>query len=613
MTFLKRFNFSALAVIFVMAAIVACEQDPTTIGSGVIGSSPLNTDIAVFDVFAKNRKIGAVSTNKLPVYQLGSFTHPVYGKTEASITSQLQLSSIAPTFGIYSQSTEDNPSSDSQIPENEKIDSVYLYIPFLTNPSGDSDGDGLADEFDGNPDDAGSDTDGDGLTDAQEISRGTDPLNSDTDGDGVDDAEDDEFIANQYRKTFDLDSIYVNGKPYDKNTGEVSFNLKVQRSNYYLRDLDPNSNFLEAQEYFSDQGFDPTFVDSLLFDGPVVISPDQIPLKNRDLASTEDVDESEELSYLDPGIRVALDKDFFQHNILDMEGSTELANQENFKNYLRGLHLSLSSLSDEVMLLLDMRRANITLSYSYDTADTDGEVSEGAGKKEFVLNFITSVLSQGQDTGLVTGNAVNTLVNDPYPGEVSGAMDTDANAEKIYLKGGAGAFAEINLFDQGNGKEAIKQIRQNNWVVNEANLVFYVAEDTDVEQPPSLYLYNTETGLPVYGAPLSQNDQLVKVYDYDGQLEKSSDGKALKYTVKITEHINDLIIRDVENATLGLFVTSSLYRTDLGSAVLDGNTEGEVPVASILSPLGTILYGSNVDDADADKKLRLEIFYTEID
>lgn len=613
MTLLKRFNFSALAVIFMMAAIVACEQDPTTIGSGVIGSTPLKTDKAVFDVFAYNKKIEAVSTNKLPVYQLGSFTHPVYGKTEASITSQVQLSTVSPTFGIYSQVTEDNPSSDSQIPENEKIDSVYLYIPFLTNPSGDSDGDGLADEFDGDPDDAGSDTDGDGLTDAQEISRGTDPLNEDTDGDGVKDGDDDDYTANQYRKTFDLDSIYVNGKLYDKNSGEVSFNLKVQRSNYYLRDLDPNSNFLEAQEYFSNQEFAPTFVDSLLFDGPVAISPDQIPLKNRDLASTEDEDESEELTYLDPGIRVALDKDFFQHNILDMEGSSELANQENFKNYLRGLHLSLSSLSDEVLLLLDLSDANITISYSYDTVDSDGEVAEGEGKKEFVLNFITSVLYQGQDTGQVSGNAANTFVSEAYPGEVSGAMDTDENAEKIYLKGGAGSYAEIKLFDSGNGKEAIKQIRENNWVVNEANLVFYVAEDSDVEQPPALYLYNTETGLPVYGVPVSQNDQLVRVYDYDGNLEKSSDGKAVKYTIKVTEHINDLILRDADNATLGLFVATSLYRTSLGSAVLDGNTEGETPIGATLSPLGTVLYGSNVGDENADKKLRLELFYTEID
>ncbi|PKA98007.1 uncharacterized protein DUF4270 [Flavobacteriaceae bacterium MAR_2009_75] len=611
MTFLKRFNFSALAVFFLLVAVVACEQDPTTIGSGVIGSSPFETDKAVFDVFAYNKNVEAVSTNKLPIYQLGDFTDPIFGKTKASITSQVQLSSVSP-FGLYSQSLEDNPTG-SQIQENEKIDSVYLYIPFLTNPGGDSDGDGLVDELDAFPDDATEDSDGDGLSDAQEISRGTDPNNRDTDGDGVDDGDDDDFTANQFKKTFDLDSVYINGKLYNNNTPETSFNLKVERNNYYLRDLDPSANFQEAQEYYSNQEFSPNFVDSLLFDGETVINRTQIALKGRDNISTEDEDESLEFTYLNPGIRVPLDADFFQHNILDMEGSPELSNQENFKNFFRGIHLSLESISDEVLLLLDLKNANITISYGYDTVDTDGDVTEQGGKNEFVLNLLTPVVSQGVATGQVTGNAANTISKDAYPSVISGDLDAEVNAERIFLKGGAGTYAEIKLFDSENGREAIEQIQSNNWIVNEANLVFYVAQESDVEQPPSLYLFNTETGLPVYGSPVSATDQLARIFDYDGSLERSSDGRAVKYTVKLTEHINDLILRNGENATLGLTVASSLFQTGIRSAMLSDNTEQELPVTSSLSPLGTVLYGSNVADENADKKLQLEIFYTEVD
>ncbi|WP_209401663.1 DUF4270 family protein [Pseudozobellia sp. WGM2] len=611
MTFLKRFNFSALAVFFLLVAVVACEQDPTTIGSGVIGSSPFETDKAVFDVFAYNKNVEAVSTNKLPIYQLGDFTDPIFGKTKASITSQVQLSSVSP-FGLYSQSLEDNPTG-SQIQENEKIDSVYLYIPFLTNPGGDSDGDGLVDELDAFPDDATEDSDGDGLSDAQEISRGTDTNNRDTDGDGVDDGEDDDFTANQFKKTFDLDSVYINGKLYNNNTPETSFNLKVERNNYYLRDLDPSANFQEAQEYYSNQEFSPNFVDSLLFDGETVINRTQIALKGRDNISTEDEDESLEFTYLNPGIRVPLDADFFQHNILDMEGSPELSNQENFKNFFRGIHLSLESISDEVLLLLDLKNANITISYGYDTVDTDGDVTEQGGKNEFVLNLLTPVVSQGVATGQVTGNAANTISNDAYPSVISGDLDAEVNAERIFLKGGAGTYAEIKLFDSENGREAIEQIQSSNWIVNEANLVFYVAQESDVEQPPSLYLFNTETGLPVYGSPVSATDQLARIFDYDGSLEKSSDGSAVKYTIKLTEHINDLILRNGENATLGLTVASSLFQTGIRSAMLSDNTEQELPVTSSLSPLGTVLYGSNIADENADKKLQLEIFYTEVD
>ena len=73
----------------------------------------------------------------------------------------------------------------------------------------------------------------------------------------------------------------------------------------------------KIQEYYSSQQFVPTFVDSLLFDGEVSISAEQIPVRRRDDPSTEDENEAEQFNYLGPGIRVALDKDFFQNNIID--------------------------------------------------------------------------------------------------------------------------------------------------------------------------------------------------------------------------------------------------------------------------------------------------------
>ena len=37
----------------------------------------------------------------------------------------------------------------------------------------------------------------------------------------------------------------------------------------------------------------------------------------------------------------------------------------------------------------------------------------------------------------------------------------------------------------------------------------------------------------------------------------------------------------------------------------------DYPVAATVSPLGTVLFGSNVDNEYQDKKLKLEIFYTQ--
>ena len=608
MIFLNRLKLPALAVVALVIIFASCEEDLTTVGSGVVGGEPFKNNKAVFDVFAYNKKIKAVSTNKLPIYQLGIYDDPLYGKTEARVTSQVLLPSANPTFGTYSQVAEETENSDvpAQIPENETVESVYLYIPFLTNPTGDADLDGLIDELDDDPLDANSDTDGGGLTDAQEKTKGSDPLNPADDVDSAD------FVKDQFPKTFDLDSIYVDSRLYDQDIDNATFNLKVQRSTFFMRDLDPLANFQEAQEYYSNQEFPASSFGEVLYDSsvgePLVISSESIPVSKLDDATTEDVNEETQFNYLAPGIRVELDKDFFQENILDKEGSSELSSQANFNEFLRGIHFSLSAGNKDVMLLFNLKAASITIRYKYDSADTAGVVSVQNKRKDVVLGFINDVTNT--QTGQVTtvGNAANTLVNEVYPVEITDDLDTDINASKIYLKGGAGSFAEIKLFDDANSREAINEIKANNWIINNANLVFYVADDNLGAAPQKLYLYNKETNASL---PLSASDATSQLAEYDGELETSSTGKGVKYTVDVTTYINSLVLDDAENVTLGLTTTPNLFFTGTLNAMLENDVEEQLPVANTLTPLGTALYGSGVSGANADKKLQLEIFYTE--
>ncbi|MGP1992008.1 DUF4270 family protein [Zobellia laminariae] len=608
MIFLNRLKLPALAVVALVIIFASCEEDLTTVGSGVVGGEPFKNNKAVFDVFAYNKKIKAVSTNKLPIYQLGIYDDPLYGKTEARVTSQVLLPSANPTFGTYSQVAEETENSDvpAQIPENETVESVYLYIPFLTNPTGDADLDGLIDELDDDPLDANSDTDGGGLTDAQEKTKGSDPLNPADDVDSAD------FVKDQFPKTFDLDSIYVDSRLYDQDIDNATFNLKVQRSTFFMRDLDPLANFQEAQEYYSNQEFPASSFGEVLYDSsvgePLVISSESIPVSKLDDATTEDVNEETQFNYLAPGIRVELDKDFFQENILDKEGSSELSSQANFNEFLRGVHFSLSAGDKDVMLLFNLKAASITIRYKYDSADTAGVVSVQNKRKDVVLGFINDVTNT--QTGQVTtvGNAANTLANEVYPVEITDDLDTDINASKIYLKGGAGSFAEIKLFDDANSREAINEIKANNWIINNANLVFYVADDNLGAAPQKLYLYNKETNASL---PLSASDATSQLAEYDGELETSSTGKGVKYTVDVTTYINSLVLDDAENVTLGLTTTPNLFFTGTLNAMLENDVEEQLPVANTLTPLGTALYGSGVSGANADKKLQLEIFYTE--
>src|SRR5690606_14975620 len=211
-----------------LALTASCEDELDTIGEGVVGGEPFTTGKVEFDVFAFNKGITAIQTNKLPVYQLGTFDDPIYGKRKASIISQLYLPVGNPTFGDIPQSTEDKAASDdspSTLEENETVKEVYLYIPFLLPPSGDSDGDGVDDVFeDGDAvNDPNSDADGDGVTDSQEKAFGSDPFDAGSTG------KEEGFVANAHPKRYDLDSIF--------GDRTKTFRLQVSRSNYYLRDL----------------------------------------------------------------------------------------------------------------------------------------------------------------------------------------------------------------------------------------------------------------------------------------------------------------------------------------------------------------------------------------
>ncbi len=596
---------SVIAGLATVMVIMSCEEDTTTIGVGVINESPLRTDMEVFDVFAFNKGIGAVQTNKLPIYQLGNFVDPVYGNTEARITTQVGLAGGLgnPTFGNLSQAEEDDADSDGDddtVPENETVTEVFLYIPFLQNPMGDRDLDGVVDDFDVDPEDPNSDSDGDNVSDSQETSTGTDPLNVDTDGDGINDDEDLEVVANTFPRQVDLDSIYGNR--------DVPFNLKVERSTFFLRDLDPNSGFLEAQEYFSSQQFSPDFVAEVMFEGEVTITTEETIIFREDDPDTEEVDESLEVEQrIQPGIRVPLNIDYFQQNIIDNEGQSPLLSSANFVEFFRGIHLSVS---DDILILLDLTDGNITISYEFDAVEEGEDVKR---EDDYVLTLITG----GGDIPII-GNAINTLNNDVLPPEIASELDTGQNASRIYVKGGSGTFAEVQLFEPNNEENVINQIKSNNWIINEANLVFYVDRDAidaagGIEEANRLYLYNAETNREIYNISFSNAGTLVGRIDdnYGGSLEEE-DGQGVKYTIRITNYINDIIVRDSVNATLGLAVTADITNITSQGAMLDSGSEQDLPEGASITPLSTVLFGSNVP-ANEDRKLRLEIFFTETD
>ena len=106
----------------------------------------------------------------------------------------------------------------------------------------------------------------------------------------------------------------------------------------------------------------------------------------------------------------------------------------------------------------------------------------------------------------------------------------------------------------------------------------------------------------------------IEVYE---QPQKDSDGKGTKYKIRITDYINNVLNgtnpNNNGNSRLGLIVTENINLVTnafLKTPYTIGTDELKyLPVASVMHPLGTVLYGAQ--STDPDKKLKLEIYYTE--
>jgi hypothetical protein len=569
----------------------SCESEDFTLGESLVSGEPFTLTKQTYAIESvKQLSLDRVQTNKMPLYQLGNYKDPLFGETRASLVSQLQLSLPNPVFGELSALAEIDNDSD----EREKVTKVTLYIPYqrASSDESDRDGDGVPDIFDVDPDDPQSDSDGDGLTDNDERLLGTDPLSEDTDKDGILDADDPETTANSFARRFDLDSIF-------SFTNQDRFHLTVRPSDYYLRDNDPKTDFLESQAYFSDKQsvFEP-FLGNSLFDGPVVISDFQYVTYNEDDPTTPDVDESLTIDVSqsrDPGIFVELDKSFFQDRIVDLEGYEALRSQSNFKDHLRGLHLSIDA-SDDLMLLLDLSTAFIEIEYEYDSINTQDATDT------FRLNFIT-----GSAQGFTQGIAVNTW-------EYERLMPTTSNESilpnRMYLKGGNGSVVQFEL-----PQRVIDEAKQNNWLINEASLEFYVDQEAMAPipfEPPRLYMYKSTNSFPIYNArnEISSSQTALGVYqNYDASLRRSANGRGESYKANITDYFNDMVVRDSLNVPINISVSANIAFPQVQQAVLENGSAIDYPLMSGITPFGTVLYGPSLEVTE-EKRLKLNLFYT---
>lgn len=575
-----RLILVAATALFLLAS---CDKDFNEIGSDVIGDDHfdlLPDDLAT--VVARNRGTGIVQTNNMLINSLGIYDNPVFGKTKANFVTELQMASVNPTFK----------------PELfVSLDSVVLSVPyFSTKTATDSDGKG----------------------------------------------------------TYRLDSIFSE----DLNNLK-KINLRIYESGYVLNDLAP-PNFQNSQKYFSndDTHFDTNKRVLLYSNESFIPSNKEIitykrdkglvidPLKDKILSNVE--------ARLTPRMRVHLNKNFFQDKIINAPQG-KLVNQSIFKEYFRGVYFQVQGNEDGTLVQYKFGDGDITLYYTeysgLEDADDDPDTPETPIKFEEDDPLYPNVPRKTDRSFVLkmAGNTVNLLENTPTPQYATALQPTNSISgdDRLFIKGGEGSMAVLDLFGAdnfgSNGLTGIPNgvpdeldiIRENvkakGWLINEASLTFHIDNSTEgmnlpignvkkVKEPQRLYLYDLTNNRPLIdfyndGTTISSRPKFNK-YVHDGLLkrEEVAGGRGVKYKVRITNHVRNLVrVQDSTNVRLGLVVTE--YIENIQNAWFEtpstsgGISVDRIPQASVMNPLGTVLHGTG-DNVPPEKRVRLEIYYT---
>ncbi|RCL68708.1 MAG: DUF4270 domain-containing protein [Bacteroidetes bacterium] len=416
--------------------------------------------------------------------------------------------------------------------------------------------------------------------------------------------------------TYEIDSVY----------GNSPVKISVYKNNFFLRTFDPFSDFNTSQGFFSNGSLSvEEIIDATQLEGELLFEIDdftpseqQINLTELDTAGNPYVAQR-----IAPALRFKLNNpndDFWESNFFENEGNQVLTNEPNFKEFFRGLYIKVESNSDGSMMLLNFASSNSKLTIHYTSDNTNigdsdtGSVDEiETNQHEYVINF--------------SGNLVNLFDNETLI-DVSTMEQSNGN-ENIFLRGGEGIVSTLDLFggtitnDNGDEISEFEHFKDFFYdeisdepirIINEAYIEFFVNQNfSNDDEPERIYIYNYEQNSALIDYFLDQSVSSLTINAKINHLEpllrdSLSDDRGVKYKIRITEHLNNLILRDSTNAQLALGVISDIASVQ-NFKILDESENKSLASGVILSPKGTILHGNL--SSDTEKRPKIKIYYTE--
>jgi len=551
--------FKYITIISILIiSIIACETDFENVGGELVNNGVFNTKKQSIEILSYTKNLeksrvdnintSGVTSLRMP---LGIMDNEDFGMLKSQVVAQII------------------PPSNIEWGESFNLDAVYLEIPY----------------------------------DSKSIRKDTDTI-----------------------PKFELNNIYG-----DK---DIIYKIKVSRLDTYLNSLDP-SDPSQSNKYYSDKVYNIT--SDVLY--PLTdfkpIENDTVEYFDRTLLSSsynfEEIQVQDTIKYTEakPFIRFKLNKTFFEDNFTNEDQRVFLEDRTDFLNHFKGIVIDAEGTDGSVMML-DFSLAKINLYYTNledKVADevepvdlnNDGDyVDEGETEGVHLnddddytdLQVTISVRTKKTLTFPLIGIKTNHFERD-YSSALGLTQITSPNTvegeQKLYVQGAAGSIAILDLF---NGVD-LDELRAKNWLINEASLTFNIDNENNNNVPNRLLLYKLD---PDEINDINENVQVLDAITqgdfFNGflQVDDSESKNPTKYKVNITDYISEILKKEdfKTPSKLGLKVYN----------VLDSPVSPQDTIVKDYSwnPQGVVLYGNNFieSDTDYDKRVKLEIYYTEL-
>lgn len=587
-----------IAVLFLIFSMVfiSCDQDFNTIGSDLVGDEHFDFDTYDVALKAYSVRTGEVQTNNLPINPLGFYDNPYFGETNANFVTDLALNSVQPNFGTAVQ-----------------VDDVTLYIPFYSTVKT---------------------TNEDG---SREFTL--DSIYSKTEAGKTSKMRINVYENGYYLSPFEGPNQDATAKYYSDMNAVIDAQKRgADGSGNSISGgtrLNNSSNLAENDEFFFNKS------EIVIYKTKLNTVSGNIEFVDENDAFTTDPSKYVVKERLAPGIYLHLNKDFFKKKIIE-SASDNLFNNNNFRQYFKGLYFKMEQIAGEegAMAMLNFNIAKLNIDYhSIDTGSTIPTVK-------------TFLIGMGLNSG---GNTVS-LQDFAYSGDYDAGLTAsnlvtgqDAN---LFIKGGKGSVVYMDVFGDadvlkivdgqlvsGSNEvpDELDQLRLKGWLINDAYLEFYIdktkmAGNSKFQEAERLYLFDATNQKPLadyfLDSSTSSNSKQNKLI-HGGTIVRDDTGskKGVKYKIRITQHINNLInssnVNINKNVKLGLCVTENIgltgnyfYKSPITFS--SGPDINFFPVTSIFAQQGTVLHGTGSTASYTDpstgevisQKLKLTIHYT---